>query len=62
MIAYRKDPNATKFTQTDFMDAMNAIKPSVDDEVLKFYNTISSNMGKSMREKRKDVEVSGLYQ
>ena len=62
MIAYRKDPNATKVTQADFMDAMNAIKPSVDEEVLKFYNTISSNMGKSMREKRKDVEVSGLYQ
>ncbi|EQB67351.1 MAG: hypothetical protein AMDU2_EPLC00005G0187 [Thermoplasmatales archaeon E-plasma] len=62
MIAYRKDPNATKVTQADFTDAMNAIKPSVDEEVLKFYNTISSNMGKSMREKRKDVEVSGLYQ
>ncbi len=62
MIAYRKDPNASKVSQADFMDAMNAIKPSVDEEVLKFYNTISSNMGKSMREKRKDVEVSGLYQ
>ncbi len=62
MIAYRKDLNASKVTQEDFMDALNAIKPSVDDEVLKFYNNISSNMGKSIRERRKDLEVSGLYQ
>ena len=62
MIAYRKDLNASKVTQDDFMDALNAIKPSVDEEVLKFYNNISSNMGKSIRERRKDLEVSGLYQ
>ncbi|MHB8372304.1 MAG: VCP-like ATPase [Thermoplasmataceae archaeon] len=62
MMAYRKDQEASKVSQEDFMDAMKVIKPSVDEDVLKFYNNISASMGKSMRDRRKDVEVSGLYQ
>ncbi|MCL5791224.1 MAG: AAA family ATPase, partial [Candidatus Thermoplasmatota archaeon] len=61
MMAYRADPDATNVTQANFSDAMKTIKPSVDDEVIKFYENLSKNMGKSVRERRKQVEETGLY-
>ena len=62
MIAYRKNPDASEVTQDDFMKALKSIKPSVDDEVLKFYRSISENIGKSIREKKKSEAELGLYQ
>ncbi len=61
MMAYRSDPDANSVTQANFLDAMKTIKPSVDDEVIRFYENLSKNMGKSVREKRKQVEETGLY-
>ncbi len=61
MMAYRSDPDANSVTQGNFLDAMKTIRPSVDDEVIRFYENLSKNMGKSVREKRKQVEETGLY-
>lgn len=62
MMAYRKNPDATEVTQQNFLDALKSIRPSVDEEVIKFYQTLSEQMGKTVREKRKSLEEQGLYQ
>ena len=62
MIAYRGNPDAIEVTQKDFLDALKAIRPSVDEEVLKFYRNLSDTLSKTVTEKRKVVEELGLYQ
>ena len=62
MNAYRKNPESSEVSQEDFVKALKSIKPSVDEEVLKFYKSITENIGKSVREKRKSEEELGLYQ
>ena len=62
MMAYRDNPDATEITQKNFMDAMKSIRPSVDEEVLKFYRNLSDSLSKSVSEKKKVVEELGLYQ
>jgi transitional endoplasmic reticulum ATPase len=62
MVAFRNDPEATKVTQNDFLTALKAIKPSVDQEVLKFYSGFSEYINKNVMEKKKSVEELGLYQ
>ena len=62
MMAYRRNPDANTVSQRDFLDAMKNIKPSVDEEVLKFYKNLSENMGKNVKERRKSVDELGLYQ
>jgi ATPases of the AAA+ class len=62
MMAYRDDPEATEISQKNFLDAMKSIRPSVDEEVLKFYKGLSESLSKSVSEKRKVVEELGLYQ
>jgi ATPases of the AAA+ class len=62
MMAYRDDPEATEISQKNFLDAMKSIRPSVDEEVLKFYRGLSESLSKSVSEKRKVVEELGLYQ
>lgn len=61
MMAYRKDPDTALVDNDSFSKAMKVIKPSVDTEVISFYDNIGKNMGKTVREKRKQVEESGLY-
>ena len=61
MMAYRANNDATTVSQTNFMDAMKSIKPSVDADVIKFYENLSQNMGKSVKERKKQVEEMGLY-
>lgn len=61
MMAYRGDPDATAVSQKNFNDAMKSIKPSVDADVVKFYENLSQNMGKSVKERKKQVEEMGLY-
>ncbi|MCL5988542.1 MAG: CDC48 family AAA ATPase [Candidatus Thermoplasmatota archaeon] len=61
MMAYRGDPDATAVSQKNFTDAMKSIKPSVDADVVKFYENLSQNMGKSVKERKKQVEEMGLY-
>ena len=62
MMAYRENPDASEVSQKNFMEAMRVIKPSVDENVLKFYRTIAQEMGKTVQEKRRQVEELGLYQ
>ncbi len=62
MMAYRKNPEATEVNQQNFLDALKSIRPSVDEEVIKFYQNLSEQMGKTVREKRKSLEEQGLYQ
>jgi transitional endoplasmic reticulum ATPase len=62
MMAYRENPDASEVSQKNFVDAMRAIRPSVDENVLKFYKTITQEMGKTVQERRRQVEELGLYQ
>ena len=62
MNAYRKNPDSSEVSQENFLKALKSIKPSVDEEVLKFYKSITENIGKSVRERRKSEEELGLYQ
>ncbi|MGP6219901.1 VCP-like ATPase [Caldiplasma sukawensis] len=61
MISYRRDPSVSGVTHEDFINATKVIKPSVDDEVVKFYENLSKNLGKSSKEKRRSLEETGLY-
>ncbi|MHB1439340.1 MAG: VCP-like ATPase [Cuniculiplasma sp.] len=61
MMAYRNDPEASLVSNGDFTRAMKVIKPSVDQEVINFYENMAKNIGKSVKERRKQVEESGLY-
>lgn len=62
MTAYREDPEATLVYERHFIEAMKAIRASVDEEVLKFYKNVSDNLGKSPKERKRTVEELGLYQ
>ncbi len=62
MMAYRENPDASQIMQRHFERAMKTVKPSVDENVIKFYENVSANLGKTIREKRKDIEDLGLYQ
>ncbi len=61
MMAYRNDPEASLVNTDDFRKAMKVIKPSVDQEVINFYENMGKNMGKTVKERRRQVEESGLY-
>jgi transitional endoplasmic reticulum ATPase len=61
MMAYRNDPEASLVSNEDFFKAMKVIKPSVDQDVISFYDNLEKNIGKSVKERRKQVEESGLY-
>jgi transitional endoplasmic reticulum ATPase len=41
---------------------LKTIRPSVDDNVLKFYKNIAQEIGKTVQEKKRQVEELGLYQ
>ena len=62
MMAYRENPDASQVSQKNFIDALKSIRPSVDDNVLKFYKNIAQEMGKTVQEKKRQVEELGLYQ
>ena len=62
MVAYRENPDATEVAQKHFVSALKIIRPSVDEEVIKFYQNLAESMGKSVREKRKELQDQGLYQ
>ncbi|MEM0156411.1 MAG: VCP-like ATPase [Thermoplasmataceae archaeon] len=62
MMAYRQSPDATEVNEKNFSDALKAIRPSVDDEVIKFYKGLSDSVGKNVVEHRKKIEETGLYQ
>ncbi len=62
MVAYRENPDATEVAQKHFVSALKIIRPSVDEEVIKFYQNLAESMGKSVREKRKELQDLGLYQ
>lgn len=62
MMAYRDNPDAIEVSQSNFISAMKTIRASVDDEVIKFYHTLSETLGKGMKDKKKAIEELGLYQ
>ncbi len=62
MMAYRENPDASSITQKNFLNAMNAIRPSVDDNVLRFYKSMAEELGRTVKDKRKQIEELGLYQ
>ncbi len=62
MMAYRENAEATEITQKNFIDAMKNIRPSVDEEVIKFYQNLAQTISKGVKEKKRVVEELGLYQ
>ena len=62
MMAYRENPDATEISQKNFTDAMKNIRPSVDEEVIKFYQNLAQTISKGVKEKKRVVEELGLYQ
>ncbi|MCL6089759.1 MAG: CDC48 family AAA ATPase [Candidatus Thermoplasmatota archaeon] len=62
MMAYRENQNASEVSHKNFLEALKTIRASVDEDVIKFYQNLSENIGKNVREKRKMVEELGLYQ
>ncbi len=62
MMAYRENPEASEVSQQNFIDALKNIKPSVDEEVIKFYKNLAQTIGKGVKEKKRAVEELGLYQ
>jgi transitional endoplasmic reticulum ATPase len=61
MMAYRENPDATEVNQDAFLKAMKSIRPSIDKNVIKFYNDLAATMGRDISEKKKSEEM-GLYQ
>jgi transitional endoplasmic reticulum ATPase len=61
MMAYRENPDATEVNQDAFLKAMKSIRPSIDKNVIKFYNDLAATMGRDISEKKKTEEM-GLYQ
>jgi len=62
MMAYRQNSEATEVTEKNFTDALKVIRPSVDEDVIKFYKGLADNMGKNVVERKKTIEETGLYQ
>ena len=62
MMAYRENPEASEVTQANFNAALKAIRPSVDENVLKFYETVAESLSKGPGERKKVPEELGLYQ
>ncbi len=62
MVAFRESLDASEVSQKHFLEALKGIKPSVDAEVINFYQNVSQNLGKSVKERKRDVEDLGLYQ
>ena len=62
MMAYRENPEASEVSQQNFIDSLKNIKPSVDEEVIKFYKNLAQTIGKGVKEKKRAVEELGLYQ
>ncbi len=61
MMAYRSNPDATEVNQEDFLKAMTTIRPSIDKNVIKFYNDLATTMGHDIGNKKKTEDL-GLYQ
>jgi len=61
MMAYRSNPDATEVNNEDFLKAMTTIRPSIDKNVIKFYNDLATTMGHDIGNKRKTEDL-GLYQ
>ncbi len=61
MMAYRSNPDAVEVNQEDFFKAMKTIRPSVDKNVIKFYNDLAATMGRDISEKKRTEDL-GLYQ
>ena len=62
MMAYRQNSDATEVTEKNFSDALKVIRPSVDEDVIKFYKGLSDSIGKNVIERKKTIEETGLYQ
>ena len=62
MMAYRQSSDATEVTEKNFSDALKVIRPSVDEDVIKFYKGLSDSIGKNVVERKKTIEETGLYQ
>jgi transitional endoplasmic reticulum ATPase len=62
MMAYRQNSDATEVTEKNFSEALKVIRPSVDEDVIKFYKGLSDSIGKNVVERKKTIEETGLYQ
>ncbi|MHB8548936.1 MAG: VCP-like ATPase [Thermoplasmataceae archaeon] len=62
MVAFREDIDASEIKQKHFMEAMKGVRPSVDSDVISFYQNVAQNIGKSVKDKKRAVEDLGLYQ
>ncbi len=60
MIALRENKKAAKVGMKHFMEARKVVRPSVDDETVKFYDRIGEDLAKRGTARRKE-EVLGYY-
>ena len=57
--ALRKDLKADKVTDKHFIDAMKSIKPSLDDETVKYYEKIGKELAGGIDKRKKEDYVAG---
>ncbi len=54
IIALRKDITAKSVRMRHFMEALQAIRPSVDEETVRFYDNMSKNLEAGIHKRKKD--------
>ncbi|MEM4950304.1 MAG: ATPase, partial [Thermoplasmatales archaeon] len=52
--AIRNDINAKVVTMDDFSEALKKVKPSLDEETIKYYEEVSRNMSREAKPARRE--------
>ena len=60
MIALRESKNAKKVTMAQFQEAMKLVRPSLDEETVKFYERLGRDIERGAAKRQKE-EVLGYY-
>ena len=57
MIALRENKKAKKVTMPHFQDAMKAVRPSIDEETMKFYERIGRDLEKGVARRKEEMAL-----
>jgi len=60
MVALRENKNAKKVTMAQFQEAIKVVRPSLDEETVKFYERLGRNIERGSARRQKE-EVLGYY-
>jgi transitional endoplasmic reticulum ATPase len=60
MIALRENKNARKVTMAQFQEATKVVRPSLDEETIKFYERLGRDIERGAARRQKE-EVLGYY-